>query len=121
AGRHAAQARTAGAKDHQPGGWAPLYGGDHVNRFSSTASIIRVQERSIRGGALAHVEACQSDTSLQPCIRRADGPDHDASYASGARLRGGGTSLWFGLVPKGAQRCTTSSDEERRRRLGQLR
>src|ERR687886_1475206 len=57
---------------------------------------------SIRGGALACVGVCRRDTPLQPCIRRAGGPDHDAPCASGARLRGGGTNLWLGATTKGA-------------------
>src|SRR5690349_15338267 len=73
-----------------------LVWGPHVKRFSLAALRILHPESVIRGGALAHVEACQSDPSLQPCIRRADGPDHDASFASGARLRGMGPS--FGSV-----------------------
>jgi hypothetical protein len=99
-------------------GGRPCMGSIVSTAFHRRPPIIPIQERPIRGGALAHVEACQSDTSPYNLVF--GGPMARTMMLHTHRERGseGGTSLWFGLVPKGAQRCTTSSDEERRRRLG---
>jgi hypothetical protein len=50
----------------------------------------------------------------QPCIRwTSKDPDHDATYASAAKLRGGGPNLISGIEARNHSGITTTSDRYR--------